>query len=344
MLLLRDAQKADQKALRTLAAELNSVNLPADDRALAEIIDTSCRSFAGRIRDPLERSYVFVLEEPRSGRILGTSMIIAQHGTRESPCTFFDVSEREHYSSTIDRHFRHKVLSIGYHFEGPTEIGGLVVHPEDRGGEARPGKQLAYVRFLYLAMHRDRFRQTVLAELMPPLLADGKSLFWESCGKRFTGLEYQEADKKSRQNKEFIQQLFPPGDIYATLFPPRVQKLLGAVAPETQGVQHLLEQIGFRFVGRIDPFDGGPHYEARSEDVTLVRAYRRLRVAERDLAPRDHEPLKLVGVERPDAKIHFRAVRAAVRVDGDDALLPRETKELLEVSPGDRVHVVPFEL
>jgi arginine N-succinyltransferase len=344
MLLLRDAQKADQKALRALAAELNSVNLPADDRALAEIIDKSCRSFAGRIRDPLERSYVFVLEEPRSGRILGTSMVIAQHGTRESPCTFFDVSEREHYSSTIDRHFRHKVLSIGYHFDGPTEIGGLVVHPEDRGGEERPGKQLAYVRFLYLAMHRDRFREKVLAELMPPLLPDGKSLFWESCGKRFTGLEYQEADKKSRENKEFIQQLFPPGDMYATLFPPRVQKLLGAVAPETQGVQHLLEQIGFRYVDRIDPFDGGPHYEARSEDVTLVRAYRRLRVSERDLAPRDHEPLKLVGVERPDGKIRFRAVRAAARIDGDDALVPREAKDLLEVEPGDRVHVVPFDL
>ena len=343
MLLLRDAQKADLAALRALAAELNSVNLPDDERALAGIIDRSRASFSARIRDPLARSYVFVLEEPRSGRIVGTSMVIAQHGTRESPCTFFDVSEREHYSSTLDRHFRHRVLSIGYHFEGPTEIGGLVVHPDRRRGEEQPGKQLAYVRFLYIAMHRDRFRERVLAELMPPLLANGRSLFWESCGKRFTGLDYQEADKRSRENKEFIQQLFPPGDLYATVFPPRVQRLLGAVAPETQGVKHLLEQIGFRYVDRIDPFDGGPHYEAKVEDVTLVRAYRRLRLADRDLAARDHEPMKLVGVERSEGRIRFRAVRAQVRVDGDDAILPREAREILQATPGDRVHVIPCE-
>ncbi|MFL5272282.1 MAG: arginine N-succinyltransferase [Anaeromyxobacteraceae bacterium] len=341
MLLLRDVNRADLDALRALAAELNSVNLPNDARALSGILERSSRSFAGKVRNPLERSYVFVLEEPRSGRILGTSMIIAQHGTYDSPCTFFDVSEREHYSSTIDRHFRHKVLSIGYHFDGPTEIGGLVVHPEDRGGEAKPGKQLAYVRFLYLAMHRDRFRERVLAELMPPLLEDGRSLFWESCGKRFTGLDYQEADKRSRENKEFIQQLFPPGDIYATLFPPRVQRMLGAVGEETLGVKHLLEKVGFQYAGRIDPFDGGPHYEARVADLTLVRAYRRLRLADGEPGRSGEE--KLVAAERPEGKIRFRAVRAFARVDGDDVLLPAEARELLGVARGDRVHVVPFE-
>jgi arginine N-succinyltransferase len=340
MLLLRDAHRSDLQGLRTLAAELNSVNLPHDDRALAAIVDRSARSFGGKIREPLRRSYVFVLEDPRSGRLLGTSMIIAQHGTYESPCTFFDVSYREHYSATLDRHFRHKVLSIGYHFDGPTEIGGLVVHPEDRGGEARPGKQLAYVRFLYVAMHRDRFRERVLAELMPPLLPDGRSLFWEACGKRFTSLEYQEADKMSRENKEFIQQLFPPGDLYATLLPPRVQKQLGTVGAETLGVKHLLERVGFHFVDRVDPFDGGPHYEAKVADLTIVRAYRRLRVA--DGAPGRSDEDKLVAIERPDGKVRFRAVRTPARIDGDDVLLPDDARDLLEVERGEKVHVVPF--
>ncbi len=158
-------------------------------------------------------------------------MVIAQHGTRESPCTFFNVTEREHYSGTLDRHFRHTVLSIGYHFDGPTEIGGLVVHPARRGGEEKPGKQLAYVRFLYMAGHLARFRETVLAELMPPLTPDGRSVFWEAFGRRFTDLDYPTADKKSRENKEFIQQLFPPVDVYATLFPPAVRRVLGKVGP-----------------------------------------------------------------------------------------------------------------
>ena len=133
MLLLRDARRSDLSDLLRLARVLDSVNLPADPRALAGIVGRSARSFAGRIADPLGRSYVFVLEDPRRRRVLGTSMVIAQHGTRESPCTFLDVTERENYSSTLDRHFRHPVLSLGYHFDGPTEIGGLVVDPSARG-------------------------------------------------------------------------------------------------------------------------------------------------------------------------------------------------------------------
>ncbi|MFL5299987.1 MAG: arginine N-succinyltransferase [Anaeromyxobacteraceae bacterium] len=341
MLLLRDAQKGDLKELARLAARLDSVNLPHDERALAAIVDRSGRSFAAKIRDPLARSYVFVLEDPRDRRLLGTSMLIAQHGTRDSPCTFFDVSEREHYSSTLDAHLRHKVLSIGYHFDGPTEIGGLVVHPADRGTDERPGKQLSFARFLYLAMFRDRFREKVLAELMPPLLPNGKSLFWEACGKRFTGLEYQEADKLSRQNKEFIQQLFPPGGLYATLFPPRVQRQLGTVHPEAEGVKAMLVRLGFRYVDRIDPFDGGPHYEATVAEIPLVRAHRRLRIAPGDLGRAGGDDL-LVGLARPERRVRFRAVRTAARVDGDDLVLPREARALLAAEAGERVHAVPF--
>ncbi len=373
MYLLRDAHEGDSRALKTLARELNSVNLPDDDRALASIIERSRRSFAGLVRDPLERVYLFVLEDLRRRRVVGTSMVIAQHGTRESPCTFFDVSEREHYSSTLDRHFRHEVLSIGYHFDGPTEIGGLVVHPAARSGDEKPGKQLSYVRFLYMAMFRERFRETVLAELMPPLTRDGKSLFWEACGRRFTGLDYQEADKRSRGNKEFIQQLFPPADIYATLFSPRVQRLLGTVGPGSEGARRLLERIGFRYVNRIDPFDGGPHYEARLSDVSLVREHRRLRVAAAPLENvgpseaatvrgptrgelvRHGEPAsarrpvgvevqdRLVGVALRRADARFRAVRTSCLIEKGAVRLSRAAGDALRVRAGDEVHIVPFD-
>jgi arginine N-succinyltransferase len=340
MLLLRDAQKSDLASLSRLAKVLNTVNLPYDERALARIIHRSVRSFSAKIRDPLERSYVFVAEDPRTGRIVGTSMVIAQHGTRESPCTFFDVSEREHYSSTLDRHFRHEVLSIGYHFDGPTEIGGLVVDPERRGGEERPGKQLAYVRFLYMAMFPDRFREKVLAELMPPLTKDGRSAFWEAFGKRFTDLDYQTADKKSRENKEFIQQLFPPVDVYATLFPAAARRVLGKVGPETEPVRRMLTKLGFQYVSRIDPFDGGPHYEARLEDVTLVRAYRRARLDPRPLEGGGEE--LLVGLHRTEGRVRFRAVRTPARVEGELVRIPAKARDILQVARGDRLHLAPF--
>ncbi len=342
MLLLRNAQRSDLPALAALAKLLNTVNLPYDERALSAIIGESNRSFRGEIKDPLKRRYVFVAEETRTGRVVGTSMVIAQHGTRESPCTFFDVSHREHYSSTLDRHFRHQVLSIGYHFDGPTEIGGLVVRPEDRGSEERPGKQLAYVRFLYMAMFPDRFRETVLAELMPPLTRGGRSAFWEAFGKRFTDLDYQTADKISRENKEFIQQLFPPVDVYATLFPPPARRVLGKVAPGTEPVRAMLERIGFGYVDRIDPFDGGPHYEAKLSDVTLVREHRRSRLAAA-LLDQPHVRERLVGLARGEGRVRFRAVRCPVRIAGDEVRIPAPAREALAARTGDLLHLVPFE-
>ena len=68
---------------------------------------------------------------------------------------------------------------------------------------------LSYVRFLFIGMHRDRFRDEVLSELLPPLEPDGTTALWEALGRQFTGLSYQEADRLSKDNKEFIQRAVP---------------------------------------------------------------------------------------------------------------------------------------
>lgn len=340
MLLLRDAQRGDLKGLQRLAAVLNSVNLPNDPTVLAALIERSIRSFSGKLRPVFEREYLFVLEDLRNKTLVGTSMIIAQHGTYDAPHIYFQVTDAEMYSATIDRHFRHKVLSIGYNYNGPTEIGGLVVDPPRRSGTDRPGKQLSYVRFLFMAMHRDRFRTRVLAELLPPLTPDGRSYLWEACGKKFTGLDYMEADKLSRENKEFIKELFPASDIYATLFPERTQKLIGEVGEETKGVQRMLSRIGFRYENHIDPFDGGPHYEANLEDIALVRRFRTAKLGKPPLEL-DAEEM-LVGVERV-GKTQFRAVRCAVRFDDQFAYIPDAARKVLGVKAGARLSIIPFE-
>lgn len=339
-MLLRDVARSDLGGLKRLAAVLNSVNLPNNEEVLSSLINKSVRSFSGKIEDPLEREYLFVLEDQRNDAIIGTSMIIAQHGTRESPHIYFQVTEAENYSATIDKHFRHKVLSIGYNYDGPTEVGGLVVDPPYRSGPEKPGKQLSYVRFLFMAMHRALFRDRVLAELLPPLMEDGRSLLWESIGKKFTGLEYPDADKLSRKNKEFIKELFPSSDIYATLFTAKAQKIIGEVGPNTKGVQRMLERIGFRYVDHIDPFDGGPHYEANLSDVSLLRRFRTATVAKEFLELEAEE--WIVGVTRTGPN-RFRAVKSAVRFDDNIATLPKSTRELLKLKAGDKVSLVPFE-
>lgn len=347
MYLIRDGQRSDLPGLKKLAGELDTVNLPNDEKELGSIVEKSARSFDGRIRDPFEREYLFVMEDPRSEKVIGTSLIIAQHGTRDAPHIFFDVYEKEHYSHSVDKHVRHLVLSIGYNFDGPTEIGGLVVDPQFRG-QGKPGKQLSYVRFLYLAMHRARFRDRILVELLPRLEEDRRSPLWEALGRKFTGLSYQEADRLSRENKEFIQQLFPPGEIYATIFSQKIQDAIGEVGPESVGARNMLTKIGFRYDERIDPFDGGPHYSAPTELIEPIRRFRRAKLAATRL-PEDAEPNpddveeRLLAAERSQGRNRFRAVRALCAFRDAEVQLPEEAVEALQAKDGDRLHTIPLE-
>ena len=347
MYAIRDVQKSDLGQLHKLARELDTLNLPDDEKALSALIDRSVRSFDGRVRNPFDREYLLVLEDLEKERLAGTSLIIAQHGTRDAPHIYFDVYEKEHYSQSLQKHFRHRVLSIGYNFDGPTEIGGLVVHPVYRRID-KPGKQLSYVRFLYVAMHPARFRDRILVELLPRLEEDGRSPLWEALGRKFTGLSYQEADKLSRMNKEFIQQLFPPGEVYTTLFTQKIQDAIGEVGPETAGAKAMLTKIGFRYDERIDPFDGGPHYSAATNDLDPVVRFRRGKLAVQPLSD-DAEPHvgvveeRLVGVERTVGRNRFRAVRSFCQFKDASIALPRAAIEALEVKPGERLHTIPFE-
>jgi arginine N-succinyltransferase len=346
MFIIRDVRAADLDGLQEVARHLNSVNLPDDRAHLARLITASEESFAAR-REVADRRFLFVLTDVASNRILGTSMIFAQHGSRRAPHVYFDVLEEERYSQTLDRHFTHQILRIGYNYKGLTEIGGLVVLPELRGHPERLGTLLSYVRFVYIAAHRAIFRDEVVSELMPPLEPDGTSRLWEALGRKFTGLSYQEADRLSHENKEFIRALFPEEPIYATLLPPEVQAVIGQVGPETKGVETMLRRIGFTYAHRIDPFDGGPHFHAQIDDVTLVRGVRQGRVGA--AAPAAGSQRFLVVAEwaggeskgRPPTS-RLRSAPVIAAVNGDELHLAPADRAHLELEPDDAVHYLPL--
>lgn len=345
MFLFRDIATGDLDDLQKAAVHLDSVNLPDDRASLQAIIERSRASFAEEL-PVADRCFVFVTTDGPNGPVLGTSMIFAQHGTRRAPHIFFDVLDEERYSETLDVHFAHRVLRIGYNYKGLTEVGGLVLRPELRRHRERLGRSLSYVRFLYLARHRALFRDEVLSELMPPLEPDGTSLLWESLGRRFTGLTYQAADRLSQTNKEFIRALFPQDPIYVTLLPPHVQELVGQVGPETRGVEKMLRAIGFSYASRIDPFDGGPHFQAPTDDITLVKATGAARVAATG-EPEPTAPLRpvLVARERPGDP-RFLAVRTEARwpaapEPGASIMLSEEIRRALDLTSGDEVAVLP---
>jgi arginine N-succinyltransferase len=312
---IRGALLSDEEELLQLAHHLNTVNLPDDRDAIREILDLSQRSFTGQVKDPKRREYVFVLIDHEKRRLIGTSMIVAQLGRRDAPYIYLDVIDEERYSATLDRHFSHTTLSIGYSYDGPTEIGGLILLPDYRRVPERLGLFLSYVRFLFIKMHRELFRDEILAELLPPLEADGTSHLWDALGRHFTDLTYAEADRLSKKNKEFIRSLFPEGTIYASLLPKQAQEVIGKVGAQTRGVEKMLRRIGFRYAERVDPFDGGPHFTAPTDEITLVQRSHEIRVSKAPPRAQVSKHRAMIALDLPEAPF-FRAVWAPFRDEG----------------------------
>ncbi len=338
---IRGADPRDEDEMTRLAEFLDTVNLPNDRAHIQRLLQTSEQSYSGKIRSKNHRKYVFVLWDLQQNQAVGTSMVVAQLGRRDAPYIYLDVIEEEKYSSLLDRHFHHTALRIGFSYDGPTEIGGLVVAPAYRAARDRLGLQISYVRFLYIATHSELFQDEILAELLPPLEADGTSHLWEALGRRFTDMSYAEADLLSSENKSFIRDLFPTGHIYATLLSKEAQDVIGKVGAQTKGVERMLRRIGFRYAERVDPFDGGPHFVANVDEITLINDSKRT-VLLGPTEPSERAPLGLIGRDLASAP-YFRAVQAPVQMAGKTGVrVDAEAIAHLGLSEGDEVVVLPL--
>jgi arginine N-succinyltransferase len=208
-----------------------------------------------------------------------------------------------------------------------------------RNAPARFGRLISYVRFLYIAEHRALFRDQLLAELLPPLEPDGTSHLWEALGRRFTGMSYAEADLLSSENKSFVRDLFPSGNVYASLLSPEARSVIGKVGAQTKGVEKMLRRVGFRYNKRIDPFDGGPHFVAPIEEVSLVQETRRLPLRIGALEPT--APRALVARSFGEAPF-FRAIPVPASMSQTDVTLAPEDAEALGAADGDVLSVLPL--
>ncbi len=339
MFLLREARLRDRRGLLELARLLDSVNMPTTARGMDDILKRSARSFRGEVRGR-NGVYLFCVEEVGSHQMAGASMIIAKHGTPQSPHYYLALDSDERYSHTLRKMFRHPFLRLRHSMDGPTEVGGLIVDPDLRRRPEKIGKQISWVRFMYIAKHRRRFENRVIAEMMPPLTSDHSNLFWDHYGRKMTGLSFQEADRLSIHDKEFIRALFPDAPLYIFLLPDEVRSFLGAVGEQARGAARLLEQAGLRFLDQIDPFDAGPYYGATVADLVPIKAFRSYRAVPGTVPA-------VAGcsylVSREDRTLGFRAVQVTTAVpEGHEMVLPGEAMAALEITEGMRVDTVPL--
>lgn len=339
MLILRPSRERDLDDLVSLAEKLDSMNLPSDRDFLRSRIETSLRSFAEG--DCQNGIYVFVLEDSEAGRCVGTSAILAKHGVPGNPYYWFELSTEERRSDQLGKRFTHTKLQLRSSEDGPTEIGGLILEPDYRCHPQKWGKALSVVRFAYMSIHPERFQRQVIAEMLSPFEASGKNLLWEAFGAHFTGMPFRQADHLSARDKQFIADLFPRDPVYATLFPKRVQAVIGKPNDTAKAAVRILEKVGFHYLNHVDPFDGGPYYGAARDAISSVAERRELVLPggepEADCVFSDPS-LALVSAEGPKG---FRATVLAVDEDGAPRV-PKTYREALGVTAGDRVNVTPL--
>lgn len=277
--IVRSIRENDYEDLMALAKQFTLLNLPAEPKVLKQKIKTSLQSFAGELKKE-KAEYLFVLEDIDLQRVIGTCLILAKHGTEKYPHYYFKILERKRQSPNLGVGFIHNVLRLGEDTNGPTEIGGLLLDRSYRRRPEKLGRLLSLSRFVYMGLMPQSFEEEVLCELSPPLTDEGRSEFWEALGRRFTGMNYQEADRVSQQHKGFIKTLFPEEDIYLCLLDSSARLVIGEVAEETRGARHLLEKMGFIYKNEIDPFDGGPHFGSKLKNIAVVKDGKKMVVAE----------------------------------------------------------------
>ncbi len=336
MFLLRSAGPSDLAPVLELAHYLDSPNRPADEAFLRARLERSERAFAQPGPPSVEREYQFALEDAE-GRVVGTCAVLSKHGTPDLPHLFLRVAEEERRSENADVCVKHVTLQLGASRDGPTELGALVLHPDVRGHAERPGRLLSWGRFCFIARRPDCFESQLMAEMRASFDEEGRNAFWDAFGRRFTGMSYAEADRRSVTDKTFILDLFPDTPFYASLLDEPVLAELGSVHPETQPALRLLERAGLHWIGEIDPFDAGPFVGASVDRVIPIRETLRGRVSRG--APDETATPAILATEQAGA---FRAVAAPALANGTDVRVAVEALERLGLDTGDEISVTPL--
>lgn len=337
MFLIRNVMAKDLDDLYELSGVVRFINLPHDKTIIEKKIKTSLKAFKSPSKNLAENSYMFVLEDLEKKKVIGVSIIHAQHGTEKEPHFYLKVANEHKYSQTINTGFVHGTLKLGLETNGPTEIGGLVIDPRYRGDGNKLGKQISFVRFLYINKHRDQFKKIIHSELMPPLDSEGNAPLWEAIGRRFMNMNYDEADKLSRSNKEFILSLFPSENIYMTLLPYEARNAIGKVGKDTEPVKAMLEKIGFKYNQEVDPFDGGPHYRANIDDIKPIKEsfYRRIKPMNKA-----QKETKDYLISIPSENYSFAAIKISGYLYDDFLYLPQEFIDMFNMN--EEISVVGF--
>ncbi|MBV7266565.1 arginine N-succinyltransferase [Erythrobacter ani] len=329
---LRAARPSDLEHLYEMAKLTGGgfTNLPPDRKALGSKLDRAAQAFANTEDKLVDEQFVLVLENLETKKVAGTCQLMTMVG-QQWPFYSYRLNTLTQYSQELDRTVRAELLSLVTDLEGASEVGGLFLHPNERAGGL--GLLLARSRYLFIAMHRKRFADRVLAELRGIIDERGGSPFWDGVAGRFFGMSFQEADYFNAINgNQFIADLMPKHPVYVSMLSEDARSVIGVPHPTGRAAMRMLENEGFRYDGYVDIFDGGPSMVAATDDVASVKDSTAAKVTGVDLAEGERAILAAGRLEE------FRACYGARKLDDDGGIaIDAAAADALDVTEGDTV-------
>lgn len=330
---VRPIEARDLDGLVELAsiAGVGLTTLPPQRDALEERISASSAAFAGGPSKPGEM-FTFVLEDAASGRVAGVCAIATAVGLID-PWYAYRVGLVVHASRELGIYTRTPTLFLTNDLTGQSELCTLLLHPDFR--HSRNGSLLSRSRLLFIAAHRARFGERLIAELRGVSDAAGRSPFWDALGRYFFSMEFSQADYLTGiGRKAFVAELMPKHPLYTSFLAEAAQAVIGVAHAQTQPARKLLEAEGLRFEGHVDIFDAGPVVECGIDDIGAVRACRRFEA--REGTPSGTTPWLVAN----PAYAQFRATLLEGGPEGETFHLPAATLTALGLKQGGPVLAV----
>lgn len=276
MFIIRPIRENDLDNLMDLLKESGHglTSLPKDRKIIANKILISERSFEHRGDRPNGESYLFVMEEVFTGKMVGISGIISKIGGFD-PYYFYKLKSEKMSSKMLGVEKEVQTLHMEKVHSGPAEICSLFLAPEYRNSQN--GRFLSLSRFLFMAENEKYFEETVIAEMRGQVNSEGHSPFWNAVGHKFMDIEFLQADYLTMKSKSFIEELLPNYPILVDLLPQDAKDVVAQVHNDTAPAKRILEQEGFKFNGLVGIFEPGPVLEAKLKEI---RSYKESTVIE----------------------------------------------------------------
>lgn len=335
MMYIRPVERGDLPHLLTLATKTGGglTSLPVDSDTLSARIERSIQTWEGKL-PRAEQGYVFVLVDDDDDQVVGISALEVAVGLQE-PWYNFRVGNQVHASKQLGVYNVLPTLSLSNDHTGSTELCTLFLDPDYR--KNKNGQLLSKCRFLFLAAFRDRFMDSVIAEMRGVSDENGHSAFWDSVGRRFFSMDFTDADFLSGTGqKAFIAELMPKHPLYIDYLSPEAQAVIGQVHPQTAPARALLESEGFRYRNYVDIFDGGATIECEIERVRAVKQSRKLLI---EISGHYDSTLPLCMVGNDNYQ-DFRAVLLNANPDADVVTISPAVAAQLQCQAGDELRVV----